>query len=64
MYIPNLLVYAYFLIVSNNLGFCPTEALTKWLVVLCVEELLYFSVGVLAMILAGNSFVAIGMYIA
>lgn len=62
MYIPVILVYVFFLVVSKNLGFCPTAELTQWLVIACVEELFYFSIGVFAMIIVGNSFVAIGIY--
>lgn len=63
MYIPNILLYIAFIIKTSGVGFCPMDALTKWLIIICAEELLYFAVDVFCVILTGNILVSAGLNI-
>lgn len=62
LFIPNLIFFFIGLIQSSVMGYTAFLPMLLWLLVVCAEELLFLTIAVLCMVLAGNSVVAAVMY--
>lgn len=61
VYIPNILMYIIMLVKTVDIGFCPLPELSKWLLIICAEEFLYYAIDVFCIILTGNLLISAGL---
>ena len=62
MYLPNIMISVVMFIQVKGMGYSAFSEIMVWLLVLCAEELFYFSLAILCMMLCGNEIISVVAY--